>query len=146
MPSCFAALPRLLGRQPALRPARWRGDARRVDELADAVDGAAHKIAWLEIDWRLAETAHPFRCAGRDEISWLQGREPRDMRDDLGHRGNHIRCCAILLEAIVDSEPQMQRLRVGQLIRRDDSRPYRAERIEILATRPLPLAKLQIAG
>ncbi len=116
-----------------------------VGELADPVDADRHGRAVAEEDLRVARVAGPAGAARRDEGARQQRRGARQVRDEGGHRTDHLAGRRVLHDLPVDDGPDVQILRVGDLVGGDDERPGRREPVERLAPRPLRLGELDVA-
>src|ERR1700678_3944504 len=98
-------------------------------ELAAA---RSHEVALREIDGlRLLAHAHPRRRTGGHDVARLQGHEGTQIGDELRHGKNHVARIAVLVSPSVHLEPEIDILRIGDLI---GSHEPGADRTESVAT------------
>src|SRR5437588_6493458 len=114
-----------------------RDDA--VGEDADALNFRLELVALLE---ELAEgRAHALGRAGGDHVAGQEREALREHGDALVHRKDHLGRVTRLARLAVHAQRDVERLRIGDLVGRDQHRPHRTERVERLALEPL-LVKL----
>src|SRR5436190_22463721 len=104
---------------------------------AEAVDAEFDDVADLE-ELRLGLHAerHARRRAGDDDVAGLHDEVLRAPPDDLGDAEDHRPGVALLAELAVDLEPEIEVLRVLDLVLGDDPWADRAERLAALALGP----------
>src|SRR5436305_1580631 len=106
--------------------------------LAQAFDPQPHLVAALQVQRRLHAQPHPGRRAGADQVAGVERHEAADVAHERGHAEHHRLRAAVLEAAAVHVEPHRQRLRICDLVARDEPRPDRAEGVAALALVPLP--------
>src|SRR4249919_119434 len=126
---------------PSLRRAR-RGLSARLDDLlllgAEAVDAELDDVADVEkLRLGLHAERHPRRRAGDDDIAGLHDEILRAPPDDFGDAEDHGLGVAVLAILAVDLEPDLEVLRVLELVLGDDPGADRPERLAALALGPL---------
>ncbi len=94
-------------------------------------------IAGLQITRGLAAHAHAGRRAGGDEVAGQQGHVVAEIGDEVGHAENHVARVAGLHALTVHVEPEVDVLRVGDLVAADQPRADRAEGVAAFAQIPL---------
>src|SRR3954468_9975798 len=121
----------------------------RVLDRADALDVAAHPIAGLEEDRWVPEDADSRWCASRDHVAGLERDGRRDERDErrnvpdhVGRRG--ILHLVLLAVARDPPAPEAEATRRVDLVRRNEHRPHREERVAALRAKPLAIALLAL--
>ena len=92
------------------------------------------------------KTPDAGRRAGRDHVAGLEREGLRAVTDDRGDAEVHVGGAGLLQRLPVHVAGDRERLRVGDLVGRDQDRPHRAEGVERLAADPLAVAELQVAG
>src|SRR5512146_3136327 len=120
--------------------------AAAIDEPTNAVDLDDDHVPVVQEPRRLAEDADATRRPGRDDVAGLEGHEPRTEGNQVGDIVDHLGRGGVLEDLVVDQAADAQRFRIRQVVGRDDPRPDRAERVEALASHPLAVAELQVAG
>src|SRR4051794_34162725 len=114
----------------------------RLDDLlllrAEAVDAELDDVADLE-ELRLGLHAErdARRGAGDDDVAGLHDEILRAPPDDFGDAEDHRLGVAVLAILAVDLEPDLEVLRVFELVLGDDPRADRAEALAALALGPL---------
>src|SRR5262249_17388986 len=111
----------------------------------EAVDLDGDLVARAEEDLRLAEDPDAGRRAGGDQVARRQRDRLRDEAEDLVDAEDHVRGRRVLHPFAVQDRADRQRLRMGDLLRRHELRADRAERVERLPARPLPVPELEVA-
>jgi len=117
-----------------------------VAQRADPIHLDLDDVARLQPDRRLALRTDPLGRARRDEIAGSQRGEAREIRDDLCDRENLVPRVGSLHLGAVHSSHQIQRLRVADLVERDEFRPPGGRSVDRLAREPLGAAILQVSG
>jgi len=92
----------------------------------------------------LAETDSGW-STGAYDVARHQRHELADVADEIRNPKDHCACVAVLVTMTVNVEPQGERLRVGNIIARDEPRPDRTKGIATLAFDPLS-ATLELKG
>ena len=109
----------------------------RVFEPADTLNLDCHAIAVLEKSrWRHRE-ADPVRGAREDDRAWRQRRALAHEAHQCRHVEDHVGRRPVLNDLVVDERPHAQRIRILNVVLRDDVRTQRAKRVEALAAAPL---------
>src|SRR5258706_3918094 len=127
----------------------------RVLHGADPVDLAADPIARLEEDRRIAKHADHCRGARRDDVARVEGDVAADERDQLRDREDHVGgravlhrlCLAGAGSARAWDSPAAKSDAGGriELVRCNEDRAYRQERVAALCSEPLAIAPLSLA-
>src|SRR5712671_621165 len=122
----------------------------RVLHGADPVDLAADPIARLEEDRRVAKHADPGRGARRDDVARVEGDVAADERDQLRDREGHVGgravlhrlCLAGAGSARAWDSPAAKSDADGriELVRCNENRAHRQERVAALGSEPLAIA------
>src|SRR5438046_999670 len=90
---------------------RW-GDERR-DQPPEALDFDSDFIARLQPHARLRHTQdYPFRSAGNDDITWVEGHVLAGVAHDLGHGKDHVRGAGVLPQLSIHPGAQFELLGV----------------------------------
>ena len=101
-------------------------DAAVGRERADAVDPDRHRGPVAKEHLRVPRVAGAARAAGRDQRAGQQGDRLRQVRDERRHRADHLAGRGILQRPAVEDRPDVQVLRVGDLVGGDHERTGRA--------------------
>src|SRR5918998_3999868 len=104
-------------------PAKWVRLLRRplprldgVGEGAEALYLDGYLVAGLHPELRVARHPDAGRRTGDDDVAWLEGHAPAQERDQLGHGEDHLSCSPVLDRLPVEDGPDVQVLRVGDLV------------------------------
>ena len=124
----------------------------RVAQHADPLDLGLDDVAGLEVEplallLRL-EARDARDGAGREDVARAVA-ERREVAEDLRDRHAHAARVRLLPRLAVDAQLHREVVRVGDLVRRHDPRPERAERVDRLAEAEharAHLAALDVAG
>src|SRR2546423_5088179 len=116
-----------------------------VHEPADALDLDDHLVAVGKPDGRLAECADACRRARGDDVARFEREGIRTVADDLGDAEIQVGRASRLSLVAIDEATDGEVRRVADLIAADDDGTDRAERVERLATGPLPVPELEVA-
>src|SRR6185437_3042101 len=85
-------------------------------------------IPRLQIDRRIEPSAGAGRRTGRDDIAGLEGRERRNVGDEVGEAEDEARRRVILAELAVDPRLHRDAVEPIELVCCNHPRPYRAAR------------------
>ena len=96
--------------------------------------------------WRIHELAAALRRAREDHVARIQGEAARAELEQVRHVEDHAGGRVVLHHLAVDLRGQAEIVDRPELVGGDHHRPERAEGVEALAARPLPVAELQVAG
>ena len=103
---------------------------------------------------RIAIDADAAGRAGRDDVARIERDRATDELDQLGHAPDHVGGRAVLHQDLATGvraragdppRPQPERLRVRDLVRADEDRAHRQERVRALGAQPLAVACLALA-
>src|SRR3954453_13106074 len=104
---------------------------------SELFDPKRHHVARLEIDrGRLLPHTDTRRRTRRDDVARQQRHDPVNVADQGFYPENHRLGIAGLHPLAIDVEPHVKRLRVSQLVCRDENGSNRAEGVEAFALVP----------
>src|SRR5215213_9049961 len=109
----------------------------RLPLLAEPIDSELHDVAGLEPDGWVESHADSWRRTGVDQVAGLEDEELADVVHDDVRVEDHRRGGALLAPDTVDVQPHREVADVAQLVRGDEPRPCRVERLGRLALDPL---------
>ena len=113
---------------------------------SDSLDLDLHRVAGLQEDGRVAESADAPGRSGEDQVARLERAGVRQEAHDLGDPEDHLGRRRVLHGLAVDAGEQALVLRVAELVGCDDHGADRAEGVEALSAHPLLIRELEVAG
>src|SRR3989442_918041 len=115
-------------------------------DLPEAGDVQAARVPRLEEDRRLARETHAGRRTRRDEIAGREGHEAREVAHEITDIEDERLGVPRLHLLSVDPEPQLEDVRVRDLVPIRDVRTDRREGLGDLPGHPLAPDELEVAG
>lgn len=117
-----------------------------VRQRSESLDPDRDVVAVLREHRRVAVEADAGRRAGEEQGVRIERERPTAERDEFADARDEVRRRAVLQPLAVDLRPDVQVVRVGNLVRRDQLRPDGCERVEVPLPDPLAVAVLAVAG
>src|SRR5579875_2291582 len=114
-------------------------------ERPEPLDLDADPLARPDPAARLARDADARRRPGRHDVARLERHDRAQLGEQPAHAEHHLRRVRVLQRLAVDRAADRERLRVGDLVARDERRSARAVRVPRLSKRPLRGERLIVA-
>src|SRR5690606_5896084 len=108
-----------------------------VTQFADAFNHSVHHVTRPHPLLRITASAHAFRGTGSDDVTGFQRDTGADVSDQVVHVEQHVLGVGALLGHTVQSQAQVQVVRIGQLVSSHDNGTERSVGVLAFGVDPL---------